>query len=614
MSRFARALLLGVLLPCLAAVTPLPSPSHAVAPGINGRLLFVADYDSRNHSDIYSMDGNGSDRANLTGEDKSYIAYAPKASPDGTRIAFTRTVSGSAWTHIFVMDADGTDKRQLTTEAQGGGQSPTWSPDGQQILFVRSQGLWVMNADGSDQHLIRASDGWALSGPEWSPDGNTIAFVRSDQAAGSRIWTMPATGGAETPRTTYNDKAWAPSWSPDGSTLLFWHDKENVEGLYTRDMASGTTTLLRALDDILAGSYAWSPDGTQIVFTSRVTGQKPEVWVMDADGTDAGQVSPAGDDVNHSSVSWSNDLTPPTALPIQTVGVAMTPYQLGFGPGGSASFELTAGTLPPGLEMSPAGELTGTPHEWGEWRFEVTASNLSESEQIVYAMRVRDGDAPVAYVIQPGARTTTSHPVGLATSQPLRISWSDPTSGVKSFDLRFRRATWSGSLGAWQYPSAWQRSTDRTLAHTVSKGATYCYSARATDRSGRTGTWGSQRCLIAPLDDTSLARSSGWHKVTGTNYGGSAVQSSTKGATLTRTGARLTRVGIVTTTCPTCGTVEILVGTRVIGRISLARGTATYNLKPILLPRFSARTGTVRVRVVTSGKRVRIDGLIIGAR
>lgn len=231
----------------------------------------------------------------------------------------------------------------------------------------------------------------------------------------------------------------------------------------------------------------------------------------------------------------------------------------------------------------------------------------------VWLFAVTDGPLPpaaVPVITSPAASTTTSHATAL-TSHTVR--WSDV--GATSYDVRYRRAPWNGSFGAHTLPAAWQGRIDTSLNHSLTRGYTYCYSARATDLSDRTSAWGTERCTIAPLDQTSTKRSSGWTTNKSAGYfTGSAWSTKTKNATLTRTSARLKRVGVLATTCPTCGVIDVYVGSTKIGRISLARGTSTVNKKPILLPVFSLRSGTVKIKVVTSGRTVRIDGVFIGAR
>lgn len=209
----------------------------------------------------------------------------------------------------------------------------------------------------------------------------------------------------------------------------------------------------------------------------------------------------------------------------------------------------------------------------------------------------------------PGTLTATSHPVVLKATHIVRWGALD----VTGYDLRQRVARWNRNFGAFSSPAAWQGlgTTARTVG--VAKGNTYCYSVRSRLDSGRTSTWSIERCTIAPLDQTSMTRSAGWTKNTSkAYYGGSAFSTKQKGRTLTRTGARLVRVGLVATTCRGCGVVDVFVGSVKVGRISLARNAPTKNKQVLRLKRFSVRTGAVRVKVVSSGKLVRIDGLVVG--
>jgi TolB protein len=101
----------------------------------------------------------------------------PVWSPDGHRITFWGEFAG-----IGVINADGTGRRALTDR----GETPTWSPNGQRIAFSMSSAdedgarLYVMNADGSQLRQItsdqRSSAEHLL--PIWSPDGRTLAFTR----------------------------------------------------------------------------------------------------------------------------------------------------------------------------------------------------------------------------------------------------------------------------------------------------------------------------------------------------------------------------------------------------------------------------------------------------
>ena len=93
------------------------------------------------------------------------------------QIAFTSERDGN-W-EIYVMNADGTGERRLTSSA-GDDMLPVWSPDGSRIAFTSTRDgngeVYVMNADGSDQTNLTNHPG-ADGGPRWSPDGTRIAFT-----------------------------------------------------------------------------------------------------------------------------------------------------------------------------------------------------------------------------------------------------------------------------------------------------------------------------------------------------------------------------------------------------------------------------------------------------
>ena len=79
------------------------------------------------------------------------------------------------------------------------------------------------------------------------------------------------------------------------------------------------------------------------------------------------------------------------------------------------------------------------------------------------------------------------------------------------------------------------------------------------------------------------------------------------GATLSRSGAIVKRISLTAQTCTTCGVVGVYVGSTQDGRVNLA--SATSARKTFVLPAFSLRSGTVKVKVLSTNKLVRIDAL-----
>jgi Tol biopolymer transport system component len=171
-------------------------------------------------SDIFVVRARqgGPPPTNLTFEepaDRIYINEDSDWSPDGKKIAFARrSVSDNSFPSnsgdIWVMNADGTDKRQLTgLNTAFEDKSPAWSPDSQFIAYSCRSGpasvpadnppdICVIKADGSDPNPIRlTSTPQGELGPHWipSPDGeeNRILYQRPLPGQGQQIWVMDLT-------------------------------------------------------------------------------------------------------------------------------------------------------------------------------------------------------------------------------------------------------------------------------------------------------------------------------------------------------------------------------------------------------------------------------------
>jgi hypothetical protein len=279
-------------------------------------------------------------------------------------------------------------------------------------------------------------------------------------------------------------------------------------------------------------------------------------------------------------------------------------------PGSNGGYAITAYTV----TADPGGASCGT-----TGALSCTVTGLANGTAYTFTVRATNalGTGPAS---APSAAATPSIPptasikaLPLWVSTPtVALGWAATpgTFPVASWDVRYRRAPWKGSFGAL---ATWRSATTAASASfPASPGYTYCFSVRARDTLGATSGWTAETCTAVPLDDRSLARSGRWTAGTGSAYYRSTyVKSTTKGAKLVRTGVVARRIAILATTCSTCGSVRVYWGSTLLRTISL-RSATTVTRKLITVTTFSkTRSGTLTIKVYSSGKKVIIDGVAI---
>jgi len=178
---------------------------------------------------IFEMNLDGSGEKQLT--DNTYGSYDADVSADNSSIVYVKNMSASENSNaIWIMDRDGSHQHQVFGPPDGIGWDPSWSPDGQQILFMRdittSYQLFVMDKDGANLQQITNLP--LLRGrSDWSPDGNSIVTY-AGATWQHEIYLMDRSG-ANVRQVTQGGNSQGPGFSPDGNWIVFtaYFDKMN---------------------------------------------------------------------------------------------------------------------------------------------------------------------------------------------------------------------------------------------------------------------------------------------------------------------------------------------------------------------------------------------------
>lgn len=149
----------------------------------------------------------------------------PAWSPDGRSLAFHSTGSGSDGLFRVSRDAEGQwgPARRLTSDS---GREARWSPDGREVLYIRSDGLWTVGADGTGRRQVLRLGPSSMpthGHAEWSRDGREIFFKRFDQSGRTSFWSVPAGGGTprELLRLDPGLQSHRPEFATDGRRFYF---------------------------------------------------------------------------------------------------------------------------------------------------------------------------------------------------------------------------------------------------------------------------------------------------------------------------------------------------------------------------------------------------------
>jgi len=281
----------------------------------SGLIVFSAT-DTNGYFQIYSVKPDGSNKTQLTSQGNN---VTPSWVPDNQRIIFASDRSGTR--EIYLMNDDGSGVSQIETSVVGNKLAPSMSHDLSKIAFAAEDPsigyleIWLINADGTAPRPLTSTPK-ASTGPTWSvfprfsPDDGKILFA-STKSGSSQIWIMNVDGSNQQQLTNglgqdYPD-ANAPNWSANGDQIVFWAGFETQYGEIWVMKADGTNPkqLTDETGTISSDNPAWSPDSGKIIFDTTRSGRGRigvAIWIMNADGSSPTELIVTGSPVPQ--MSW----------------------------------------------------------------------------------------------------------------------------------------------------------------------------------------------------------------------------------------------------------------------------------------------------------------------
>jgi Tol biopolymer transport system component len=246
----------------------------------------------------------GSGKLLIKNQDVKVIhPFAPQAgirvSPDGKTIVLAGWTSGDTVfgslpaTRIWKLSSDGLKSEKITNE-EGSfvDLSPSWSPDGQKIAFLRYRikevigsnikyektSIYIINSSGGEPELLVEPDNFLLLSV-WSPDGKMIAYISKGEEAKFFLNVINVDNGAVT--VLYEIPSFTPTldpcWSPDSKRIAF-NDGKVIKIINLND-GSSEDIKTNLTDDGYIFYLDWSHDGEQFVFGGW-KGGNPEFWFL----------------------------------------------------------------------------------------------------------------------------------------------------------------------------------------------------------------------------------------------------------------------------------------------------------------------------------------------
>ena len=255
--------------------------AYVVAPPATteGKLLWMAE------------DGTFSRAFGVDGAVPSFgSSYAARSDPAGATVAMTLT-GAQGRTNVWLFDLERGTGAPFLADPEWETYSPTWSPDGAHIAYVRGANLFkggevmlaTVDASEPPRHLYGTTgdeegEGTVVSPyialGNWTPDGAVLCFEQEQPESGADIWTIGVAPGSVAERVVGTEsEERSPRFSPDGHWLAYASDRTGRMEIYLRSYPRGGRDI--AVSPNGGEMPAWSPGGERLYY--REAGRMMEV-------------------------------------------------------------------------------------------------------------------------------------------------------------------------------------------------------------------------------------------------------------------------------------------------------------------------------------------------
>jgi serine/threonine protein kinase/Tol biopolymer transport system component len=300
-------------------------------------------------------------------------------SPDGTKMAFVRSLHNEGEEAIIIAGSDGSEERKLATRVGpydffiGGDAGPSWSPDGRVIACGAGtakerfqMGVLLVSVEDGTQEWLGLPEWQEMNRVLWVPDGSGVVFAAQESGMGSQLWYLSyPEGNAQRITNDLNDYGGLSlGLTADGATLVtsVTNAPSNIWTVPRGDAGQAEQLTRGTGGHEGQAGISVAPDG-RVLFTSTESGNL-DLWIMEPDGGKRRQLT------THPRDDYNPCVTPDGQSVAFTSDRSGVPHIWKMGLDGTGLKQLTENEdyrprcTPDGMEVVYYGWGAGTASVW----------------------------------------------------------------------------------------------------------------------------------------------------------------------------------------------------------------------------------------------------------